>query len=43
MGGWLGEQVKELVENGANLQPVTVSDGPDLIKLLEMDTPLYRG
>lgn len=37
IGGWPGEQVRELVEKGASLKPVTVSDGPNLIKLLEME------
>ena len=43
MGGWPTEKVRELVASGAELEPVTVSVGDKLVKLLEMENhPLYR-
>lgn len=39
MGGAPTDRVIELIDNGAALQPVTAGDAPDMVKLLEMDSP----
>lgn len=39
MGGWPTQKVRDLVEKGAKLEPVTVSVDHRLVKLLEMDVP----
>lgn len=40
MGGWMRDRVRELVKNGAPLIPVTVDDGKQFYRLLEMsDSP----